>query len=123
VTTKPLMLHVAFMESKSNLTREAYNVLTTAAAQTLQSNRDIAVRVFALGSRESDGALWRRRLYAVKDELVRLGIPVQRIRTEGAGPYVLRITRLPQTESRTPVSTGGGTSSDMDSLDDPFSNE
>jgi outer membrane protein OmpA-like peptidoglycan-associated protein len=123
VTTKPLMLHVAFMESKSNLTREAYNVLTTAAAQTLQSNRDIAVRVFALGSRESDGALWRRRLYAVKDELVRLGIPVQRIRTEGAGPYVLRITSLPQTESPTPVSTGGGTSSNVDSLDDPFSNE
>jgi outer membrane protein OmpA-like peptidoglycan-associated protein len=122
-TTKPLMLHVAFVESKSNLSREAYNVLTTAAAQSLQSNRDIAVRVFALGSRESDGALWRRRLYAVKDELVRLGIPVQRIRTEGTGPYVLRITRLPQTETRRPASTGGGNSSDLDSLDDPFSNE
>jgi outer membrane protein OmpA-like peptidoglycan-associated protein len=122
-TTKPLLLHVAFMESKSNLTRESYNVLTTAAAQSLQSNRDISVRVFALGSRESDGALWRRRLYAVKDELVRLGIPVQRIRTEGAGPYMLRITRLPQSESRKPVSTGGGTSSDLDTLDDPFSNE
>jgi hypothetical protein len=59
----------------------------------------------------------------VKDELVRLGIPVQRIRTEGTGPYVLRITRLPQAETRRPASTGGGNSSDLDALDDPFSNE
>lgn len=122
-TTKPLMLHVAFMESKSNLSRESYNVLTTAAAQSLQSNRDIAVRVFAIGRRESDGALWRRRLYAVKDELVRLGIPVQRIRTEGTGPYVLRISKLPQVESRKPAANGGGSSTELDSLDDPFSNE
>ncbi len=117
------MLHVAFMESKSNLSRESYNVLTTAAAQSLQSNRDIAVRVFAIGRRESDGGLWRRRLYAVKDELVRLGIPVQRIRTEGTGPYVLRISKLPQTDARKPASNGGGSSNELDSLDDPFSNE
>jgi outer membrane protein OmpA-like peptidoglycan-associated protein len=118
------MLHVAFMESKSNLTRESYNVLTTAAAQSIQSNRDIAVRVFAVGRREADGALWRRRLYAVKDELVRLGIPVQRIRTEGAGPYVLRITRLPQAETRKPASNnGGGSSTDLDSLENPFSSD
>ena len=126
-TTKPLMLHVAFMESKSNLTRESYNVLTTAAAQSIQSNRDVGVRIFAVGRRESDAALWRRRLYAVKDELVRLGIPVQRMRIEGTGPYVLRINRSAQPQLLKPQSSkpaaGGGKSYDLESLDDPFASE
>lgn len=127
-TAKPLMLHVAFMESKSNLTRESYNVLTTAAAQSIQSDRDVSVRLFAVGRREADGALWRRRLYAVKDELVRLGIPVQRIRTEGAGPYVLRIAKPTQADGSKPTkngpaTSGGGRSYDLESLDDPFSSE
>jgi outer membrane protein OmpA-like peptidoglycan-associated protein len=96
----PPVFHVAFFEAKSNLTREALNALAAAAAQVLQVERTTKVRVVALGSRETDSDLWRRRLYAVKDELVRLGVPADRIRYEGTGPYVVTIrANRPQRES------------------------
>jgi len=87
----PPVFHVAFFEAKSNLTREAMNALSSAAGQSIQQNRSVNVRIVALGGRENDDDLWRRRLYAVKDELVRLGVPANRIRQEGSGPYVLTI--------------------------------
>ncbi|MEQ1753558.1 MAG: prephenate dehydratase domain-containing protein [Micropepsaceae bacterium] len=116
---KPLMLHVAFMEAKSNLTRESYNVLTTAAATALQQNKTVNLRIFALGSRETDDGLWRRRLYTVKDELVRLGVPVERIRSEGNGPFIV-IVRA--NEPPKPSSAHQRVTSSLDSIDDPFAN-
>jgi len=96
----PPVFHVAFFEAKSNLTREALNALAAAAGQVLQAGRTTKVRVVALGSRETDSDLWRRRLYAVKDELVRLGVPADKIRYSGTGPYVVTIRgNAPQRES------------------------
>jgi outer membrane protein OmpA-like peptidoglycan-associated protein len=117
---KPVMLHVAFSETKANLTRESFNALASAAAQAMQSNRDVSIRLFAVGRREADTALWRRRLNAAKDELVRLGVPVARIRSEGTGPFVVRILQAPAPRT----SRLGGfqdRSYDSRSLDDPFS--
>ena len=117
------MLHVAFLESKSNLTRESYNVLTTAAGQSIQSNRDVGVRIFAVGRRESDAALWRRRLYAVKDELVRLGVPSSRIRYEGTGPYVITIRAAQSLKPATSGGSGRRASLDLESVPDPLSGD
>jgi outer membrane protein OmpA-like peptidoglycan-associated protein len=114
------VLHVAFMEAKSNLTRETFNTLTAAATHAMQLNRTVNVRVFALGQRETDAALWQRRLYAVKDELVRLGVPVERIRTEGAGPYMIVIRGQ---EPVPPRSARDRTRSDLDTVSDPLANE
>lgn len=116
---KPLMLHVAFMEAKSNLSREAYNVLTTAAAFALQQNKTVNLRIFAIGARETDENLWHRRFYAVKDELVRLGVPVERIRAEGNGPYLVIIRA---NEPPKPSSAHQRVTYDLDSIDDPFAN-
>lgn len=117
---RPIVLHVAFMEAKSNLTRETYNTLTAAASHAMQLNRTVDVRIFALGQRETDSALWQRRLYAVKDELVRLGVPVERIRSEGTGPYMLVIRGL---EPVQPHSSRERTRSDLDTVSDPLANE
>lgn len=117
---RPIMLHVAFMEAKSNLSRDAFNTLTAAASHAMQLNRTVNVRIFALGQRETDQALWQRRLYAVKDELVRLGVPVERIRSEGTGPYLLVIRGL---EPVQPKSAGERTKSDLDTVADPLSND
>ena len=119
---KPVVLHVAFSESKANLTRDSFNVLASAAAQSLQSSRDVSIRIFAIGRREADAGLWRRRLNAVRDELVRLGVPVARIRSEGTGPYMLRIQR-PQAQGWQRPASSSEQSFDRQSLDDPFSNE
>ncbi|MFN9780262.1 MAG: prephenate dehydratase domain-containing protein [Alphaproteobacteria bacterium] len=119
---RPVLMHVAFAEAKSNLTRESFNVLASAASQSLQSNREVSIRIFAIGQREADAGLWRRRLNAVRDELVRLGVPVARIRSEGTGPFMLRIQK-PQAQGaqrRAPTYDGAY---DQRSLDDPFSNE
>jgi outer membrane protein OmpA-like peptidoglycan-associated protein len=85
----PPVFHVAFFESKANLTPEAMDALAAAASQALQMNRTAQLRLEALGPRETNGDLWRRRLNAVKDELVRLGVPANRIRHQGTGPYVV----------------------------------
>jgi len=85
------IFHVAFFETKANLTVEALNSLGAAASQSMQLNKPVMVRVVALGPRENDEGLWQRRLYAVKDELVRLGVPADRVRHEGNGPYVVTI--------------------------------
>jgi hypothetical protein len=119
---KPMVLHIAFHEAKSNLTRESFDTLASAAAQAMESRREVDLRIFALGPRETDQGLWRRRVSAVKDELVRLGVPFQRLQTEGTGPYVLRIQRV---SAPTPRTTGASTEQNFDqgSLDDPFSGE
>jgi outer membrane protein OmpA-like peptidoglycan-associated protein len=114
---KPRIFHVAFFEAKANLTPEAMSALSSAAAQSVQMNKTVTLRVFALGGRETDDELWRRRLYAVKDELVRLGVPANRIRWEGAGPFnvVIRSKQQlrPQGKKRQTY--------DLDSVDDPLS--
>lgn len=119
---RPVLMHVAFTEAKSNLTRESFNVLASAASQSLQSSREVSIRIFAVGQREADAGLWRRRLNAVRDELVRLGVPVSRIRSEGSGPFMLRILK-PQSQGWQRPASGYDSAYDHKSLDDPFSNE
>ncbi len=119
VPAKPVMLHVAFYEAKSNLTRESFNVLATAAGQAVQMNKTVNIRLFALGRREPDPNLWNRRLNAVKDELVRLGVPFERIRVEGTGPYVVIIRAIEPPRAR---SARQRLTYDLDSIDDPLSN-
>jgi outer membrane protein OmpA-like peptidoglycan-associated protein len=87
----PPVFHVAFFEGKANLTPEAMDALASAAHQALHMNRVAQLRLEALGPRETDGDLWRRRLNAVRDELVRFGVPANRIRHQGTGPYVVII--------------------------------
>lgn len=121
---KPLpVFHVAFFEAKSNLTYEAQSALASAAAQTLQMNRDALVRLVALGPRENDDDLWRRRLYAVKDELVRLGVPSSRIRYEGTGPYVITIRAAQSLKPATSGGSGRRASLDLESVPDPLSGD
>lgn len=119
VAAKPMMLHIAFHEAKSNLTREAYNTLTAAAAQSLQMRKPVNLRIFAIGRLETDANLWRRRLYAVKDELVRLGVPVEFIAAEGSGPFIVNIRTA---EPPKPSSAKQRMSLDLDSIEDPFAN-
>jgi outer membrane protein OmpA-like peptidoglycan-associated protein len=113
----PPMFHVAFFEAKANLTREAMTALSAAAGQSIQQNRTVNVRVVALGARETDDELWRRRLYAVKDELVRLGVPANRIRQEGAGPFMLTIR---SNQPALPSSRRQRLTYDIDSVPDPM---
>ena len=112
------IFHVAFFEAKANLTPDAMNALASAASQVLQMNRPATLRVIALGPRENDEELWRRRIFAVKDELVRLGVPAGRIRYDGSGPYVVTI-RADQ-----PPRSNGATrprlNEDLDSIPDPL---
>ena len=115
----PPVFHVAFFEAKWNLTPEATNALSSAASQAMQLNKTITVRVVALGSRETDDDLWRRRLYAVKDELVRLGVPAGRIRYDGTGPYVITIRSKQQPR---PIGRQRLTY-DLDSVADPLSGD
>lgn len=122
IPVQPLVQHVAFSEGKANLTRESFDALASAAAQSFQSSRDVSIRVFALGQRETDTSIWNRRLMAVKDELVRLGVPVARIQPEGQGPYLVHIRQAPSLQ---PTQRGAQpeASSEGMSLDDPFANE
>jgi outer membrane protein OmpA-like peptidoglycan-associated protein len=110
--------HVAFFEGKANLTPEAMGKLSDAAAQALQMNKNATVRLMALGPREPE-SLWQRRVYAVKDELVRLGVPASRIRYEGRGhgPYTVTI-RANQPPPSATRKRGG---EDLDLIDDPMS--
>jgi outer membrane protein OmpA-like peptidoglycan-associated protein len=119
---QPLVLHVAFSEAKANLTRESFNALASAAAQSLQASKEVRIRVFALGQRETDTFLWNRRLTAVKDELVRLGVPVARIRSEGQGPFMVLIKKVPSVPSAR-RETQPEPSIDSTALDDPFAYE
>ena len=119
VPAKPVVFHAAFFEAKSNLTRETLNALTAAAGQAVQLNKPVNIRIVALGARETDENLWRRRLYAVKDELVRLGVPFDRIRSEGAGPFIVMIK---PNEPPRPRSARQRLTYDLDSIDDPLSN-
>jgi len=119
VPVKPVILHVAFYEAKSNLTRESFNVLATAAGQAVQMNKTVNIRLFALGRREPDSNLWSRRLNAVKDELVRLGVPFERIRVDGNGPYIVIIRAIEPPRAR---SARQRLTYDLDSIDDPLSN-
>ncbi len=113
----PPVFHVAFFEAKSNLTREAMTALSAAASQSIQHSRTVNVRVVALGARETDDELWRRRLYAVKDELVRLGVPANRIRQEGNGPFVLTIR---SNQPAHPTSRRQRLTYDIDAVPDPM---
>ena len=83
-------------------------------------NRPVSVRIFALGQRENDPELWQRRVNAVKDELVRLGVPFERLRTDGTGPYVVTIKAL---DAVKPHSARERNNSDLDTVNDPFTNE
>jgi outer membrane protein OmpA-like peptidoglycan-associated protein len=122
VEAKPPTFHVAFFEAKTNLSYEAMNAVTAAAAQSIQTNRPVQLRIVALGPRETNGELWRRRLYAVKDELVRLGVPADRIRAEGTGPYLLTIR--PNQPVAAARSSGRRTAnSTVDSIPDPMSQD
>lgn len=121
VPKPPPVFHVAFFEAKANLTPEAMNALAAAATQFVQMNRGANVRVVSLGARERDETLWQRRLYAVKDELVRLGVPAARIRYEGSGPYLVMIRSTQPT--RPTGSSRQRTSQYLDSVPDPMSGE
>jgi outer membrane protein OmpA-like peptidoglycan-associated protein len=121
VPKPPPVFHVAFFEAKANLTPEAMNALASAATQFLQMNRNTNVRLVSLGPRERDDTLWQRRLYAVKDELVRLGVPAGRIRYEGSGPYLVMIRATQPT--RPAGSSRRRTSQYLDSVPDPMSGE
>jgi outer membrane protein OmpA-like peptidoglycan-associated protein len=93
--------HVPFFEAKANLLPDAQTALRDAAARALETDKVVKLRVFALGPRENDDALWQRRYQAVKDELVRLGVPADRIMREGAGPYDVVIRQRVVKNSRT----------------------
>ena len=92
------------------------NALAAAAAQALQMNRTTTLRIVALGPREDDEDLWRRRLFAAKDELVRLGVPSARIRYEGNGPYLIVIRANQPARSQSDRLNG-----DTDEIADPMS--
>ena len=121
VPKPPPIFHVAFFEAKANLTPEAMTALASAATQFVQMNRSTNVRLVSLGPRERDEALWQRRLYAVKDELVRLGVPAGRIRYEGTGPYLIMIRSTQPT--RPAGSSRRRTSQYLDAVPDPMSAE
>jgi hypothetical protein len=95
------VFHVPFFEAKANLLPESLTALRDAAMRALETDKLVRLRIFALGPRETDGELWRRRLQAVKDELVRLGVPADRILQEGEGPYevVIRQRVVPSTRT------------------------
>jgi outer membrane protein OmpA-like peptidoglycan-associated protein len=121
VPKPPPVFHVAFFEAKANLTPEAMSALASAATQFVQMNRSTNVRLVSLGPRETDDALWQRRLYAVKDELVRLGVPAARIRYEGTGPYLIMIRSSQPT--RPAGSSRRRSSQYLDAVPDPMSGE
>jgi outer membrane protein OmpA-like peptidoglycan-associated protein len=121
VPKPPPVFHVAFFEAKANLTPEAMTALASAATQFVQMNRSTNVRLVSLGPRESDDALWQRRLFAVKDELVRLGVPAGRIRYEGTGPYLVMIRSSQPT--RPAGSSRRRSSQYLDAVPDPMSGE
>jgi outer membrane protein OmpA-like peptidoglycan-associated protein len=95
VAKPPQVFHIAFFEGKSNLTADAVRKLSAAASVAIQQNRAVNIRIIALGARETDDNLWRRRLNAVQDELVRLMVPKSRIVKDDQGkmigPFLLRI--------------------------------
>jgi outer membrane protein OmpA-like peptidoglycan-associated protein len=109
---------VAFYEGKANLTAPALNILRDSAMRALETDRVVHMRLDALGPRESDPELWRRRLQAVKDELVRLGVPADRVVSDGSGPYevVIRQRVVPTTRS-------GRERSTLELIPDPLAGE
>ncbi len=111
--------HVAFFQGKGNLTSESMNALAAAASQAMQLNHPATIRLEALGPREHDSALWQRRLQAVKDELVRMNVPANRIRHEGTGPFVIKISK----DVAPPSATGKRASLELDSVPDPLSGD
>jgi outer membrane protein OmpA-like peptidoglycan-associated protein len=121
VPKPPPVFHVAFYEAKANLTPEAMTAIASAATQFVQMNKSTNIRLVSLGPRESDDALWQRRLYAVKDELVRLGVPAGRIRYEGTGPYLIMIRSSQPT--RPAGSSRRRSSQYLDAVPDPMSGE
>lgn len=116
----PPVFHAAFRQGKANLLPEAMNAIASAAAQALQTNRNANIRVFSIEGRESDPAIWQRRFHAVKDELVRLGVPASRIRYEGTGPYLITIR-----STQPPRSGSSRRSQDqyLDAVPDPMSGD
>lgn len=92
---------IAFYEGKANLTAPALNLLRDSAMRAMETDRVVHLRLDALGPRESDPELWQRRLQAVKDELVRLGVPADRVEPNGSGPYevIIRQRVVPTTRS------------------------
>ncbi len=95
------VFHVPFFEAKANLLPESQSALRDAAMRAIETDKLVRLKVFALGPRETDGELWRRRLQAVKDELVRLGVPADRIVAEGEGPFDIVIRQRSVPASRT----------------------
>jgi hypothetical protein len=109
---------IAFYESKANLTAPSLNVLRDSAMRALETDRIVHLRLDALGPRENDSELWRRRLQAVKDELVRLGVPADRIIPAGTGPFEVVIrTRV------VPTSRTGREHVTMESIPDPLAGD
>jgi outer membrane protein OmpA-like peptidoglycan-associated protein len=112
------VFHVAFDEAKANLSTKAMDDIST-AARTALANGVVNIRVVSLGAREHDVPLWQQRFRAVRDELVRLGVPANRIRDQrGPGPYL--ITIRPNQPMR-PATTRRRISQDLDSVPDPMS--
>jgi outer membrane protein OmpA-like peptidoglycan-associated protein len=109
---------IAFYEGKANLTAPSLNLLRDAAMKALETDRIVHLRLDALGPREDDSELWHRRLQAVKDELVRLGVPADRIIPAGNGPFevVVRTRSVPTTRSEREHST-------MESIPDPLAGD
>lgn len=109
---------VAFYEGKANLTAPALNILRDGAMRAMETDRLVSLRLDALGPREEDGDLWRRRLQAVKDELVRLGVPSDRITSSGTGPFEVTIRQraVPQTRTQRERVT-------MESIPDPLAGD
>ncbi len=109
---------IAFYESKANLTAPSLNILRDSAMRALETDRIVHLRLDALGPREDDSELWRRRLQAVKDELVRLGVPADRIIPAGTGPFEVVIrTRV------VPTSRTGREHVTMESIPDPLAGD
>ncbi|MBL9096763.1 MAG: hypothetical protein JNK07_07530 [Alphaproteobacteria bacterium] len=117
----PPVFHVAFRQDKANLLPDAMGAIASAAAQALQTNRPTNIRVFSIEGRENDSTIWPRRVHAVKDELVRLGVPSSRIRYEGSGPYLITIR---STQPQRPGSSSRRSQEQyLDAVPDPMSGE
>lgn len=91
-------LYVSFREGQAALTPEGLTAITAAASQCMQQSQLVELRIVSLGPVESAPDLWRARLYAVRDELVRLGLPASRIRHDGLGPFAVFL--LPTSQER-----------------------
>jgi outer membrane protein OmpA-like peptidoglycan-associated protein len=104
-----------FLEDKSSLLRETQNSLRDAAMRALETDKLVHMRIMPLGPPEEDEELYRRRYQAVKDELVRLGVPADRIQPEGTGPNDLIIR-----QRVLPTSRAGRQRVTMELIPDPL---